>query len=176
MSWSEGHQYALLALSRPLGLPPPCSQPRAPFYPPGAISLRSSDAPAVLPSSSPQLQPRAPLIWTLTDTYFDLRPTSSPWTHLVITGPSSWPWPAARLPGFQNLELPCHHTLVWRPELWAEAGCHLWVCPVGTGGTGLACCFPAQLAWHHAQLSALPPSGSSQPLLHPDVKGGEVFN
>lgn len=30
--------------------------------------------------------------------------------------------------------------------------------------------------WHCTQLSALPPLGSSQPLLHPDVKGREVFN
>ena len=173
-----------------------CPQPTIPCHPPGSASPCSSDSPAVLGSSSSQPCPALPSyhgphwsgLWP-TDWH-----TAWPQTYLTIMDPPggdrpwSWPSPVARLPGFQTLGLACHCTLPCWLGLWAEAGCQLWVCPAAwlvVAGKALPCGLPAlwspgpagiQPSWlcYCAWLPSLQPSGSSQPLLHPDLKGREV--
>ena len=104
----------------------------------------------------------------LTGTQLDLRPTSSPWIHLVITGPDSapdlpldflasrlWTCPVtARLPDDlgSGLKLAATSGSVLLPRWrWRDRPC-----PAGS--------LPGW-PWYCTQLPALQPSGSSQPLM-----------
>lgn len=126
---------------------------------PHFIPLGPSVPAPVMPQQCWASAPHSPALPGRGPHWSGLRPTDwhTAWPRmgLITTDPpgDGWPrfrpWPAAWLPGFRIVDLPCHHTLAWWPRPWAEAGCHLWVCPapsLAVVGQALLSGFPAPLA------------------------------